>query len=314
MTIKKENKGVNVGIDVGKFQLDIHIYERDKYFTVENNSSGIRKAINTLKRYKLQRLVLEATGRYEMEFATAAFEQALPVCIVRPLLVRQFARAADQLAKTDKIDAYIIARFGAVMHPRLSHQKSKNLQLIKDLVTRRRQLIAMRTQELNREKIMGNSVERSCTRLIKFFNKEIDWVENKLAKAVEEESAWSEKRELLSTVPGVGDTLIWTLLSEMPELGTLNHRKISALAGLAPINRDSGKAKGKRRIQGGRASVRTTLYMATLSAVQCNPVIGGFYRHLVNQGKHKKVALTAAMRKFLSILNAMIRDEREWAI
>lgn len=313
MTMKKEQTGVNVGVDVGKFQLDIFIWERNKHFTVENNEAGIKEALKTIRRYKIERIVMEATGRYEMAFATAAFEKQLPVAIVRPLLIRQFARAADQQAKTDKIDAQIIARFGAVMEPRLTVQKSKNLQLIKDLVVRRRQLINMRTQELNREKIMGFPLDRSCNRIIKALKKEIEWVEDRLAKAVEEESAWAERKVLLETVPGVGSALIWTLLSEMPELGTLNNKQIASLAGLAPINRDSGRSQGKRRILGGRHSVRTTLYMATLSAVQCNPIIGGFYQHLVKQGKHKKVALTAAMRKFLTILNAMVRDGQGWA-
>lgn len=312
MTMKNEKAGVNIGIDVGKYQLDLYIHERDLHFTVENNAQGVKGAINRLNRYKVERIALEATGRYEMDFATAAFSKGLPVCIVRPILVRQFARAADQLAKTDKIDAKMIARFAAVMKPRLTVKKSKNLLLIRDLVARRRQLIAIRTQELNRQKVMGFPVERSCVRLIKSINKEIEWLENRLAKAVDEESSWSKNRTILSSAPGVGDTLIWTLLSEMPELGTLDSKKISALAGLAPINRDSGKSRGKRRILGGRSSVRTTLYMATLSAIQCNPIIGGFYKHLVNQGKHKKVAITATMRKFLSILNAMVRDQVEW--
>lgn len=195
----------------------------------------------------------------------------------------------------------------------MTAQRSRNLQLIKDLVTRRKQLIAMRTQENNRRKVMGKDVSRSCNRIIKALNKDIEWTENRLAKAVEDEPAWQQRKELLETVPGVGQALIWTLLSEMPELGTLNNKEIASLAGLAPINRDSGKSQGKRRILGGRHSVRTTLYMATLSATQCNPVVGGFYRHLVNQGKHKKVALTAAMRKFLTILNAMVRDGQGWA-
>ncbi len=311
--MKKENQGLNVGVDVGKFQLDIYIWERDLHFTVENNAIGIRDAVNRLKRYKLSRVVMEATGRYEMAFALAANEKGLPVCIVRPVLIRQFARAADQLAKTDKIDAQIIARFASVMEPRLTPNKSKNLQLIKDLVVRRRQLIDMRTQELNREKVMGKPVERSNTRMIKYINKEIDWVENKLSKAVEEEASWSERKAILETVPGVGNALIWTLLSEMPELGTLNNKQVAKLAGLAPINRDSGQMQGKRRIVGGRHSVRTTLYMATMSAIQCNPIIGGFYQHLVKQGKHRKVALTAAMRKFITILNAMVRDGSTWA-
>lgn len=313
MTISNGNTGVNVGIDVGKFQLDIHIWERDRHFTVENNEAGIREALKILKRYRLERITMEATGRYEMAFASMAFEMGMPVAIVRPILVRQFAKAADQLAKTDKIDAKIIARFSAVMEPRLTAQRSKNLQLIKDLVTRRRQLINMRTQESNRAKVSGKETARSCNRLIKAINKDIEWTESKLAKAVDDEPAWSERKQLLDSVPGVGNALVWTLLSEMPELGTLNNKEIAALAGLAPINRDSGKTKGKRRILGGRHNVRTTLYMATLSATQCNPVIGGFYKHLVAQGKHKKVALTAAMRKLLTILNAMVREGEAWA-
>jgi len=313
MTNANRASGVNIGVDVGKFQLDIFILERDRHFTVTNDQQGIREALTIIQRYTVSRIVLEATGRYEMAFATAAFEKALPVCIVRPVLVRQFARAADQRAKTDRIDAQIIARFGAVMAPRPSRAKSKNLLLIKDLVTRRKQLIGMRTQELNRQKMLEGPVARSCGRVIRSLNKDIEWTEERLAKMVEQEATWAEKRKLLGTVPGVGDTLIFTLLSELPELGELNQKEIASLAGLAPINRDSGRFRGKRRIQGGRSNVRTTLYMATLSATRCNPVIGGFYRHLVKQGKHKKVALTAAMRKFLVILNAMMRDNVAWA-
>ncbi|MEZ5568080.1 MAG: IS110 family transposase [Halioglobus sp.] len=311
--MSKKASGINVGVDVGKYQLDFYLLERERHFTVNNDESGIRQAIQTLARFHVKRIVLEATGRYEMAFATAAMDKGLPVCIVRPLQVRQFAKAADQRAKTDKIDAQVIARFGAVMQPRESRAKSKNLMLIRDLVARRKQLILMRTQELNRQKVVAGPIARSCGRLIKALNTDIEWTENRMAKLVEEETAWAERRRLLSTVPGVGDTLIFTLLSDLPELGELSHKEIASLAGLAPINRDSGRMRGKRRIQGGRSTVRTTLYMATLSATQCNPVIGGFYRHLVNQGKHKKVALTAAMRKFLVILNAMVRDGNAWA-
>ena len=311
--MRMKSPGINVGVDVGKFKLDIYLLERDRHFTVDNDENGIREAIRILARHTIDRIILEATGRYEMAFATAAMDKGLPVCIVRPLLIRQFARAADQRAKTDRIDAQVIARFGAVMQPRMSRKRSKNLILIKELITRRKQLILMRTQELNRQKMVAGVIARSCVRLIKALNKDIDWTETRMAKLVEDESTWAERRRLLSTVPGVGDTLIFTLLSELPELGELNQKEIASLAGLAPINRDSGRMRGKRRIQGGRSTVRTTLYMATLSATRCNPVIGGFYRHLVSQGKHKKVALTAAMRKFLVILNAMVRDGKVWA-
>lgn len=313
MTNPKEKAGINVGIDVGKFQLDIFIHEKDRHFTVSNTPDGIREALKIICRFKVLRIVMEATGRYETDIATAAFEKQLPVCIINPIQIRQFARASNQLAKTDKLDSQVIAEFGAKMQPEPTLFKSKNLQLIKDLISRRRQLIAMRTQELNRIKIMGAKIERSCKRTIQFLDKEIEWTEKHLAQAVEQQDEWAHRKDILTSMPGVGNTVVYTLLADLPELGTLNNKQIAALAGLAPINRDSGSMKGKRRIKGGRSTVRTTLFMATLSAIQCNPVLGGFYRHLVKQGKHKKVALTAVMRKFITILNTMVKRDELWA-
>lgn len=313
MTISRDSASVNVGVDVGKSQLDIHVLERDRHFAVENSPAGIREALKILGRFKLIRIVLEATGRYELEFATAAFERGFPVCIVNPSLVRHFARASNQIAKTDKLDARMIAEFAAKMQPPFSEFKGKNLQSIKDLLSRRRQLIEMRTQELNRTKIMGVKIGRSCQRVIKFLNQEIAWTEKLLGQAVEQQPEWAHRREILNSVPGVGDTLTFTLLADLPELGTLSNKQIASLTGLAPFNRDSGTLKGKRRIRGGRSTVRTTLYMATLSAIQCNPILSAFYRRLVNEGKHKKVALTAVMRKFISILNTMVKRDEYWA-
>lgn len=313
MTISMDSASVNVGVDVGKTQLDLHILERDRHFVVENSPAGVREALKVLGRFKLVRIVLEATGRYELEFATAAFERGFPVSIVNPSLIRHFARASGQLAKTDKLDARIIAEFAAKMQPPLSKGKGKNLQSIKDLLCRRRQLIEMRTQELNRTKIMGVKIERSCQRTIKFFNREIAWTEKLLDQAVEQQPEWAHRRKLLNSVPGVGDTLTFTLLADLPELGTLSNKQIASLTGLAPFNRDSGTLKGKRRIRGGRSTVRTTLYMATLSAIQCNHALSAFYHRLVSEGKHKKVALTAVMRKFISILNTMVRRDEYWA-
>ena len=256
---------------------------------------------------------MEATGRYEFNLAQAAYSKGLPVCIVKPLLVRRYAGAINQLAKTDKIDAAVIAEFAAIVQPDVTPQKSKNLIAIKDLVTRRRQLMNLRTQELNRIKIMGKALEVSCKRIIRHLDIEIGRVEKRLAKHVEQQAQWTEKKLILNSAPGVGDSLIYTLLADLPELGTLNNKEIASLVGVAPINRDSGRLRGKRRIQGGRASVRTVLYMATLSATQCNPVIKAFYTKLVAQGKHKKVAITACMRKFITMLNAMVRDKCVWA-
>lgn len=313
MTNPKEKAGINVGIDVGKFQLDIYILEKERHFTVENNTVGIREALKTISRFKVGRIVMEATGRYEMDIATAAFEKGLPVCIVNPIQIRQFARASSQLAKTDKLDAQIIASFAAKMQPDPTQFRGKNLQLIRDLICRRRQLIEMRTQELNRIKIMGSKIERSCKRVIQFLNKEIAWAEKHLSQAVEQQAEWAHRKSILESMPGVGDTVVYTLLADLPELGTLSNKQIASLVGLAPFNRDSGALKGKRRIKGGRSTVRTTLFMATLSAIQCNPVLGGFYRHLVKKGKHKKVALTAVMRKFITILNTMVKRDELWA-
>lgn len=304
---------VNVGVDVGKASLDVYIYEKSLYWQDENNEAGIKRILKRLAHYRVERLVMEATGRYEFNLAQAAHEKGLPVCIVKPLAVRRYAGAINLTAKTDKIDAQLIARFAAVVEPVPSPHKSKNLIAIKDLIARRRQVMGMRTQELNRIKVMGKAFEVSCKRLIRTFDQEIARLEKRLAKHVEDQAEWTEKKALLKTAPGVGDTLIYTILADLPEIGTLNRKEISALVGVAPMNRDSGKMRGKRRIKGGRFSVRTVLYMATLSATQCNPVIADFYRKLVAQGKHKKVAITACMRKFITMLNAMVRDRCEWA-
>lgn len=303
---------VNVGVDVGKTFLDVCLHEKQLHFQVENTAKGIQTILKRLAHYKVERLVVEATGRYEFALAEAAYLKELPVCIMKPISIRRYAGAVEQLAKTDKIDAAIIAEFAAVIKPRPTPQKSKKLIAIKDLLARRRQLMEMRTQELNRLKIMGKSLEASCKRIIKVLDKEIERMEKSLNEYVDDESEWSEKRELLISTPGVGNTLVYTLLADLPEIGTLNNKEIGALVGVAPMNRDSGSLRGKRKIKGGRASVRTMLYMATLSATQCNPVIKHFYKKLVEQGKHKKVAIVACMRKFITILNAMVRDGKEW--
>ncbi|MDH5360425.1 MAG: IS110 family transposase [Gammaproteobacteria bacterium] len=311
--LKKSKSVVNVGVDVGKAFLDVCIYEKDIHWQEENNSEGIKRILKRLSHYTVERLVMEATGRYEFLLAEAAHNKHIPVCIVKPLAVRRYAGAISQIAKTDKIDAALIAEFGAVVQPKATPRKSKNLIAIKDLISRRRQLMNLRTQEMNRLKIMGKAFEVSCRRMIKCFDAEILRMEKRLAKHIEEQAEWTEKQTILKSAPGVGDTLVYTILADLPEIGTLNKKEISSLVGVAPMNRDSGKLRGKRRVQGGRASVRTVLYMATLSATQCNPIIKDFYQHLVSQGKHKKVAITACMRKFITMLNAMVRDQCEWA-
>jgi transposase len=314
MTNQSKSKSIiNVGIDVGKQFLDTYIHEKQIHWQEDNTPEGIKRLLRRLSYYRIERLVMEATGRYEFNLAEAAYSKGLPVCIVKPLRIRRFAGAMDQLAKTDKIDAAVIAEFAVKVEPEPTPRKSKNLIAIKSLIARRRQLISLRTQEVNRLGIMGKSLESSCRRIIKSINAEIDRVEKQLAKQINDQAEWADKQALLNSVPGVGKTLIYTLLADLPELGSLNKKEIAALVGVAPMNRDSGKLRGKRRVQGGRASVRTVLYMATLSATQCNPVIKDFYNKLVKQGKHKKVAITACMRKFITMLNAMIRDNCVWA-
>ena len=314
MTNQSKSKSIiNVGIDVGKQFLDTYIHEKQIHWQEDNTPEGIKRLLRRLSYYRVERLVMEATGRYEFNLAEAAYSKGLPVCIVKPLRIRRFAGAMDQLAKTDKIDAAVIAEFAVKVEPEPTPRKSKNLIAIKSLIARRRQLISLRTQEVNRLGIMGKSLESSCRRIIKSINAEIDRVEKQLAKQINDQAEWADKQGLLNSAPGVGKTLIYTLLADLPELGSLNKKEIAALVGVAPMNRDSGKLRGKRRVQGGRASVRTVLYMATLSATQCNPVIKDFYNKLVKQGKHKKVAITACMRKFITMLNAMIRDNCVWA-
>lgn len=310
MNTTKANR--NVGVDVGKSFLDIFIFELDRHWQVHNTKEGIAELVKQLKRYKLSRIVVEATGGYERRLVEALAEAGLPVVVVQPMNIRQFAKAQGVLAKTDKIDARVIAQFGAIIKPEIRKISSKKVRHIRDLLARKRQLSEMRTQELNRQHKAEKKLAASHKRALKFLEKEIEWVNTQLAKEVALVSEWQATYNLLSTVPGIGDGVAFTLLGELPELGSLTNRQVAALCGLAPYNRDSGGMTGRRRIRGGRAPIRTVLYMAMLSAIQCNPIMKQFYNRLVAEGKHKKVALTACMRKMMIILNAMIRDGKTW--
>lgn len=308
----KVTEGVNIGIDVGKAQLDVYIHERGLHFSLPNTPENIRKLFTRLSRYHLARIVVEATGRREYELVAQAADRDLPIIIVNPLNVRRFAAAAGTLAKTDKVDATIIARYAATMKPPVRPLASKNIRKIKDLMVRRRQLIEMSTMEKNRLDVMPKSLHADLRRHVQHITKQIAKIDAVLDKAVEAVDEWREKRDILLSVPGIGPTVVNTLLADLPELGQLSHKQISALAGLAPYNRESGSWKGKRRIRGGRASVRTMLFMAIMTSVQHNPVIQVFYRRLVESGKHKKVALTACMHKMITILNAMLKRGTRW--
>lgn len=302
----------NIGIDVGKTFLDVYILELDRHWQVQNTKSEINTLITKLRRFKLTRIVVEATGGYERNLVEALAEAELPVVVVQPMNVRQFAKAQGILAKTDKIDARLIAVFGSKIKPEIRPISSKKVRYIRDLLARKRQLNEMRTQELNRFQKAQKSIQPMHKRALTFLDKEIKLINEKLTKEVAKVTEWQNSYEILKSTPGIGDGVAFTLLGELPELGTLTSRQVAAITGLAPYNRDSGSMKGKRRIKGGRAPIRTVLYMAMMSAIQHNPIMKKFYQRLVAEGKHKKVALTACMRKMMTILNAMIRDGKAW--
>lgn len=303
---------INVGVDVGKSQLDIYLYERQRAFTVENTPAGIQQALRTLARYRVERIVLEATGRYERAFVEVALHKALPLIIANPIHIRRFAGAIGQLAKTDAIDAKLIAQYAAMVKPPVRPHHSQQVQQIKDLLVRRRQLMEMLTMEKNRHHIMPTFLKADIQRGITQLQKQLAKVDQHLEEMIEQEVSWSAKRDVMLSMPGVGPVVVTTLLGDLPELGSLEHKQIAALTGVAPFNRESGKLRGKRRIRGGRHHVRTILFMAALTSIQHNPVIRAFYRRLVAQGKHKKVALVACMHKMIMMLNAMVRDGRKW--
>ena len=302
----------HVGIDIGKDALDIYVYESDQYWQESNSEIGIRRLMKRLDRFSITRLLVEATGGYERALVEAAIEHSIPVIIVQPIQVRQFAKAQGVFAKTDKIDARLIAEYGVRLQPEVKALPGDKVRRVKDLLARKRQLNDMRTQELNRAQRSLKINAASHRRLIKLLDKEIAGINIKLAHEVSDISEWKRTYDIISSVPGLGDGVAFTLLGELPELGQLTNRQIAALCGLAPFNRDSGRLKGKRRIRGGRAPIRTVLYMAMLSAIQHNPIIKRFYQNLVAQGKHKKVAIIACMRKMMTMVNAMVRDNQEW--
>ena len=236
----------------------------------------------------------------------------LPVAVVNPTRVRQFARATGQLAKTDRLDAQVLAHFAQAVQPHARPLRTPEEEHLTALVTRRRQLVTMLTAEKNRRISTRPQLLQRLEKHVQWLEQELKSLEEEIARFIDDNPLWEEKNAVLRSTPGVGPVTASTLLAELPELGTLNRQKIAALVGVAPVNKDSGKKRGKRRVFGGRAAVRRTLYMAALNAVRFNPVIRSFYERLLRRGKEKKVALTACMRKLLVILNAMLRDRRTW--
>ena len=297
-----------VGIDVAKDKLDIAVLGEKKASQVGNDEAGITKLIKKMKTLKPALIVVEATGGYQRAVVLGLYEAGLPVAVVNPVRVRQYARASGLLAKTDKLDAFNLAEFGRQMKPRKFEAKSESERHVSALLVRRRQLEEMLKAEKSRLRTVSGEMRGSVERMIEMLKEEIKRLEKELDRFMKENSDWREQEEILTSAKGVGRITATTLLAELPELGKLDRKKIAALVGLAPMNFDSGKKRGYRKTKGGRMEVRNVLYMSTLVATRYNPLIKAQYQELQRRGKVKKVALTACMRKFLTILNAMMRD------
>lgn len=307
-----DQEKVYVGIDVAKANMDVAIYPSGQQWSFSNDDKGINQAVTRLRELSPELIVMEATGDIELPLTAALTVAGLPMVVVNPRQVRNFARAMGRLSKTDTIDAQVMAYFAATVQPKPRPMPDAQTQELSAILARRRQVIEMIVAERNRLGIANEAVRESIQDHIAWLEKELADVDNNLTRIIQESPLWKEKDELLRSVPGVGPVLSVTLLADLPELGTLNRRQIAALVGVAPLNRDSGTFRGKRSVWGGRAKVRAVLYMATLVATRHNAVIRAFYQRLYAAGKEKKVALTACMRKLLTILNAVIRSRSPW--
>jgi transposase len=306
------NQGLVVGIDVSKTQLDVAFGAREDLEAFANDDKGIARLLERLSAAAPSLVVMEATGGYETASASAIAAAGWPLAVVNPRQVRQFARATGRLAKTDRIDASVLSAFGELVEPRTTRLPDEEAQALQALLVRRQQLVAMRVQEHNR-------LEHAQAVMRKHIKKHIDWLDQEIGKldvdltaGLRKSPVWRAKDELLRSFKGVGRVTSGTLLVALPELGALDRRRIAALVGLAPFNRDSGKMRGRRSIYGGRGRIRTLLYMAAVTAIRSNPVIRAFYEKLKTRGKPHKVAIVACMRKILTILNAMVRESTPW--
>ncbi|WP_057833251.1 IS110 family transposase [Colwellia sp. TT2012] len=310
-SINNQNQ-INVGVDTGKTQLDIYIRPLGIYFVVSNDESGIKEAITEIKKHKVTRVVIEATGRLEQPFIMACAKANIPFVIANPVNIKRFAGAINQRAKTDKLDAQLIAHYAEVIKPKLSQLKPEQIRLMSDLLSRRRQLMEMQTMEKNRLQIMPKEITSSIKPMLTVIKNQLEKTDNKLHKLIESCEEYKTKNDIIQSVPGVGKVVAFNLISEMPELGYINNKEAASLVGVAPFNRDSGSYKGKRMIRGGRSQIRTAMYMAMMSAIQCNPTFKAMYQRLVAAGKPKKVAIIACIRKLVITLNSMVRDGVYW--
>jgi transposase len=308
-----ETTKVSVGIDVSKSTLDIAVHETGETWSSNNDSNGGAALATKLELLKATSIVLEATGGFEIVITATLSAADLPVIVVNPRQVRDFAKATGQLAKTDRIDCRVLAHFAAAINPPVRPVKSEETQHLEALLARRRQIVEMLVAEKNR---LANNRDHA---VVKDLKTHIAWLERRLKSSDDElqrvlktSPAWRERDDLLRSVPGVGPVLSLTLLAQLPELGHLNRREIAKLVGVAPFNWDSGQWRGSRHIWGGRAAVRSPLFMATLCAIRINPTIKSFYRRLITAGKAPKVAITACMRKLLTILNVMVKTQTSW--
>lgn len=301
-----------VGIDVAKERLDVAVRPSGELFVVERNAAGLQLLVERLRPLAPQLVALEATGGFETIAAATLAAAGLPVVIVNPAQVRAFAKAIGQRAKTDPIDATVIAHFAEATRPEPRPLPDDATRLLADLVARRRQIIDMIVAERQREKRAMPRLKKSIARLVKALEKELTSVDTDIDDAIRSSPAWRDKENLLASVPGIGPIIARTLMAELPELGSLDRKKIAALAGLAPFTRQSGQWRGRSFIGGGRTAVRTALFMGAMVGRRHNPLLKTFFERLVAAGKPKMVALIAVARKLLTILNAILRDNRPW--
>lgn len=302
-----------IGIDVSKDRLDVHVRPSGQCFAALRDSNGLEQLVRELRQLAPALIVLEATGGFEVTVAAALAGAHLPIAVVNPRQIRDFARATGRLAKTDALDAQVIALFAERIRPDARPLADADSQALAELVARRRQVVEMIGMETNRLHQGRNPrIQRMLRATLKTLTDQLAELDRDIDNTVRRSPIWRAADNLLTSVPGVGDVTAHTLIADLPELGQLDRRRIAALVGVAPINRNSGQMRGKRTIAGGRSDVRNALYMATLSAIRWNPVISKHYRSLVERGRPKKVALVACMRRLLGILNAILRTKRPW--
>jgi len=303
-----------IGIDVSKDRLDVAVRPTAQTLSVTNTHAGITRVVRMAQSASPRAIVLESTGGCEMLLVAALATASLPVIVVNPRQVRDFAKATGTLAKTDRLDAAILAHFAEAVHPQIRPLADARQRLLAELISRRRQLIGMLVSEKNRLATSAGSVNRDVRAHIKWLEKRLHRVDDQLHAEIRSSPTWRAKDDLLRSIPGVGPTLSMTLLANLPELGQLDRKQVAALVGVAPLNHDSGRYRGSRRIWGGRREVRTVLYMATVSAVRHNPTIRTFWCRLRSAGKPARLALVACMRKLLTILNAVLRTNAPWRL